>query len=104
MNERERRDKGHGLVKSERSQGSPMVAHNRSSEVIPSLYPLSSPPMSDSLSAPPRPSVFPTPSRNPPGPPSSRSVATLLASRGNGATPIPASLQEKMAAVCTLPI
>jgi mitogen-activated protein kinase kinase len=81
-----------------------MVAHNRSSEVIPSLYPLSSPPMSDSLSAPPRPSVFPTPSRNPPGPPSSRSVATLLASRGNGATPIPASLQEKMAAVCTLPI
>lgn len=60
--------------------------------------------MSDSLPAPPRPSVFPTPSRNPPGPPSSRSVATLLASRGNGATPIPASLQEKMAAVCTLPI
>ena len=62
--------------------------------------------MSDSIPASPRPSVFPTPSRNPPNPPSSRSVsvATLLASRGNGATPIPPSLQAKMAAVCTFPI
>lgn len=59
--------------------------------------------MSDSIPASPRPSAFPTPSRNPPGPPSSRSVA-ILASRGHGATPIPPSLQAKMAAVCTLSI
>ncbi len=61
-----------------------------------SLPPLT---MSDPLSASPRPTVFPTPSRNPPSPPSSRSVANLFASRGHGATPIPPSLQAKMAAV-----
>jgi hypothetical protein len=54
--------------------------------------------MSESLSHSPRPSGFPTPSRNPPTPPSSRSAH--LASRGGNATPLPPSLQAKMAAVC----
>lgn len=45
------------------------------------------------------PPVFPTPSRNPPSPPSSRSAAGLLAATSNGATPIPPSLQAKMAAM-----
>jgi hypothetical protein len=54
--------------------------------------------MSDPLSASPRPTVFPTPSRDPPNPPSSRSAAHFAA-RSNGATPLPASLQAKMAAV-----
>src|SRR5712671_659507 len=76
------------------------IIHNTNNLSLSSLLP---PTMSDSLQASPRPSLFPTPSRDPPGPPSSRSVATLLASRGNGATPIPRSLQEKMVAVCTLP-
>ncbi|KAN0129289.1 Protein kinase-like domain containing protein [Lactarius tabidus] len=54
--------------------------------------------MSDPLSASPRPTVFPTPSRDPPNPPSSRSAAHFAA-RSNGATPLPASLQAKMAAM-----
>lgn len=57
--------------------------------------------MSESWSPSPRPSVFPTPSRDPPSPPNSR-PASLLASRGSHATPIPPSLQAKMAAVCVI--
>ncbi|THH16236.1 hypothetical protein EW146_g4369 [Bondarzewia mesenterica] len=63
--------------------------------------------MSDSLSpvSPPttgdqprsRPSAYPFNSRNPPTTP--RSITSLLANRGNGATPIPPSLQAKMAAM-----
>ena len=93
------------LVKSSKSFPSirPVLTF-RSLQSLPPLSPtfLSST-MSDSIPASPRPSAFPTPSRNPPGPPSSRSVA-ILASRGHGATPIPPSLQAKMAAVCTLSI
>jgi mitogen-activated protein kinase kinase len=61
--------------------------------------------MSESWSPSPRPSVFPTPSRDPPTPPTSRPAATLLASRGsNHTTPIPPSFQAKMAAVCVIPL
>ena len=69
-----------------------------------SFTPYLSPPstMSESWSPSPRPSVFPTPSRDPPSPPTSR-PASLLASRGSHATPIPPSLQAKMAAVCVIP-
>ena len=60
--------------------------------------------MSESFSPSARPSLFPTPSRDPPSPPTSRPVSTLLASRGSHATPIPPSLQAKMAAVCIIPL
>lgn len=50
-----------------------------------------------------RPPPFPQASRNPPVPPG-RSVSSLLANRGSGATPIPPSLQAKMAAVRSLSI